>query len=109
MVIFSIENQNQLQSDKLLSLFRALDKPAYRVRYENIWQDTHLFKFRCVSYTKIKISITQLMFFSERNVRNVIFPFLFTCLGKGRGNPNWFPFWHVCFNTETSQIFVTAF
>ena len=24
---------------------RALDKLAYRLKYENIWQDTHLFKF----------------------------------------------------------------
>ena len=47
--------------------------------------------------------------FSERNVRNVIFRFLFTRLGKGRGNPNWFPIGHVHFITETSQIFVTAF
>ena len=57
---------------------RALDKPAYCVNYENIWQDTHLFKFLCVSCTKIKISITHLMFFSERNVQNFIFQFLFT-------------------------------
>ena len=42
---------------------RALDKPVYRVKYENIWKDTHLFKFLCVSCTKIKIRITQLMFF----------------------------------------------
>ena len=46
--------------------------------------------------------------FSERNVRNVIFCFLFTRLGKGRGNPNWFPFEYVRFITETLQIFVTA-
>ena len=48
---------------------RALDKPAYHVKYENIWQDTprdtHLFKFLRVSCTKIKISITQLMFFQS--------------------------------------------
>ena len=30
--------------------------------------------------------------FSKHNVRNVIFCFLFTHLGKGRGNPNWFTF-----------------
>ena len=77
---------------------RALDKPMYYLKYEKIWQDTHLFKFLCVSCTKIKISITQLMF-SERNVRNVMFRFLFTRLGKGRENPNWFPFGHVRFIT----------
>ena len=58
---------------------------------------------------KIKISIAQLMFFSERNFQNVIFRFLFTRFEKGRENPNWFPFGHVRFITETSQIFVTAF
>ena len=78
-----------------LVIYRALDKPAYRVKYQNIWKDLHLFKF--------------LSIFSERNVRNVIFRFLFTRLGKGRGNPNWFPFGYVRFIMETSQIFVTAF
>ena len=24
---------------------RALDKPAYRVNYKNVWQDMHLIKF----------------------------------------------------------------
>ena len=41
--------------------------------------------------------------FSECNVRNVIFRFFFTRLGKGRGNSNWFPFGHVLLITETSQ------
>ena len=45
--------------------FRALDKPAYSVKYENIWQDMHLFKFLCISCAKIKISITQLIFFQS--------------------------------------------
>ena len=49
------------------------------------------------------MSIAQLMFFSECNVRNVIFRFFFTHLGKGRGNSNWFPFGHVLLITETSQ------
>ena len=40
--------------------------------------------------------------FSEHNVWDVIFGILFTHLGKGRGNPNWFPFGHVRFITETS-------
>ena len=40
--------------------------------------------------------------FSERNVRNVIFRFVFTCF-------NWFPIVHVGFITETSQILVTTF
>ena len=75
---------------------RALDKPAYPVKCKNTWQDTHLFKFLCVSRTKIKISITQLMFF-----QSVVSEMLFTHLGKGRGNPNWFPFGHVRFITET--------
>ena len=44
---------------------RALDKPAYFIKYENIWQNMHLFKFLCVSCMKIKISITQLMFFQS--------------------------------------------
>ena len=44
---------------------RALDKPGYRIKYENIWQITLLFKFLCVSCTKIKISIKQLMFFQS--------------------------------------------
>ena len=35
---------------------------AYRVKYENIWQNTPTFKFLCVSCTKIKISIKQIMF-----------------------------------------------
>ena len=88
---------------------RALDMPAYHVKYENISQDTLLFKLLCVSCMKIIISITQFMFFSERNVRNVIFHFFFTRLKKGRLNQNWFPFGHVRFFTETSQIFATAF
>ena len=41
--------------------------------------------------------------FSECNVRNVIFRFFFTRLGKGRGNSNWFPFGHVLLITETLQ------
>ena len=41
--------------------------------------------------------------FSECNVRNVIFRFFFTRLGKGRGNSNWFPFRHVLLIRETSQ------
>ena len=56
-----------------------------------------------ISCTKIKMSIAQLMFFSECNVQNVIFRFFFTRLGKGRGNSNWFPFGHVLLITETSQ------
>ena len=43
----------------------ALNKPAYRIKYENIWQDTHLLKFLCVSCTKINISIMKLMFFQS--------------------------------------------
>ena len=31
--------------------------------------------------------------FLECNVHNVIFRFLFTRLGKGRGNSNWFPYY----------------
>ena len=38
----------------------------------------------------------------EGNVGNVIFRFLYTRLGKGRGKSNWFPFGHVRFITETS-------
>ena len=44
---------------------RTLDKPAYRVKYENIWQEMHLFKFLYISCKKNKISITHLMFFQS--------------------------------------------
>ena len=37
--------------------FRALDKLAYCVNYENIWKDMHFFKFLCVSSTKIKLAL----------------------------------------------------
>ena len=43
-------------------MHKVVVKPAFGVKYENIWQDTHLFKLLCESCTKIKISITQLMF-----------------------------------------------
>ena len=43
------------------------------------------------------------VFFQSVDVRNVIFRFFFTRLGKGRGNSNWFPFGHVLLITETSQ------
>ena len=46
--------------------------------------------------------------FSERNLKFFISFLIYTCLGKGRGNPNWFPFGHVSFIMDTSQIFVTA-
>ena len=36
-------------------------------------------------------------------MRNVLFCFFFTRLGKGRGNSNWVPFGHVLLITETSQ------
>ena len=83
------------------TVLRALDKFVYRVKYETIWQDTHLFKFLCLSCTKIKKSITQLIFF-----QTVMSRFLFTRLGKGRANPNWFPMKYVRFITETWQIFI---
>ena len=47
--------------------------------------------------------------YENQNKHYAINVFVFTRLGKGRGNPNWFPFGHVPFIMETSQVFVTAF
>ena len=83
------------------TVLRALDKFVYRVKYETIWLDTHLFKLLGVSCTKIKISITKLIFF-----QTVMSRFSFTRHVKGRGNTNWFPIGYVRFIMETSQVFL---
>ena len=90
-------------------VLRVLDKPAYHIKYENIWQDMHLLKTLVRIMYENQNKHYAIYVFSERNVVNVIFRFLFTRLGKGRGNRNSFSFGHVRFITETLQIFVTAF
>ena len=47
-------------------IYRAFDKPAYRVNYKNILQDMQSFKILVpFMYEKLILSITHLMFFQS--------------------------------------------